>query len=78
MTGVMLCACLLINRMECDLGGREREDQPALAGIDGTKSQDLPTECAIRLGILAVEKDVSAGNHEEEFSKIFAAECPSW
>lgn len=69
MTGMTLCARLLIDRMERKLGRRKREYQPTAAGIDGSKSQDVTTECAIGLGLLAVEKNMRAGNHGEEFSR---------
>jgi len=58
--------------MDSGLGGRQRKDQPAVARIHRFKSENLAKEKAIRLGIFAVEKDVSSGDHEEKSSR------PNW
>jgi hypothetical protein len=47
-------------RVEGGLGGRQGEDQPAVAGIDGGKAQDVAEECAVGVRVLAVEDDVGA------------------
>src|SRR5215510_751904 len=53
-----------IGRMERGLCRRHREDQPAVAGVDGRKSKDVPKKCAISFRVLAVDNHVSARDHE--------------
>jgi hypothetical protein len=51
---------LLIGRMDRDLRGRKREDQPPTAGIHGVETQDILEESAVGLSIPAVDEDVRA------------------
>jgi hypothetical protein len=39
------------------------EDQPAVAGVNGRKSQNVAAESAVRLGVLAVDDYVRAIDH---------------
>jgi hypothetical protein len=41
-------------------GSRQREDQPAVAGIDIWKIQNVAKESPVRFGVLAVNDDVRA------------------
>jgi hypothetical protein len=52
-----------VGGVDCQLRGREREDQPSPARIHGAKAEDVADERAIRVRIGAVEEDVSAGDH---------------
>jgi hypothetical protein len=60
---VELMRPILSGGVEGGFGWGQSEDQPAMAGVDGFQSENIAEECAIRLGILAVDNDVSAGNH---------------
>jgi hypothetical protein len=44
--------------------GWQREYQPTLAGIDGTKLQDVPKKRSIRFGVPAIEKYVGTLDHD--------------
>jgi hypothetical protein len=45
-----------------DLGRRQRQDQPAAAGVDRGSAQQVTQKQAIRLGVGAVEDGVTSGN----------------
>jgi hypothetical protein len=51
--------------VECGFRGRQGEDQPAVARIDGLEAEDVAEECPVRFGVFAVEDYVSAGDHLE-------------
>jgi len=53
---------ILLRRVECGLGWRQGEDQPAITRIHGSKPKDVAKKCAVRLGVLAVDDYVSARN----------------
>src|SRR5579864_2383539 len=54
---------LFIQIMERSLGGRQGEDQPAVAGVHRRKLQDVAEEGAVAFRIGAVEDDVGAVDH---------------
>src|SRR6266850_6955215 len=54
---------VLVARMHCDLGWRQREDQPPVTSVDRLVLQYVAEERSVSLGILAVDDDVSAVNH---------------
>ena len=54
---------IAVRGMDTKLGGGQREDEPTVAGIDGTKSQNVPKKGPIRFRVLTVEENMSAGNH---------------
>src|SRR5208282_1895513 len=54
---------VLFRWMEGGLAGRQREDQPAMACIDGLETENVAKECAIRFRIFAVNNYVSARDH---------------
>jgi hypothetical protein len=60
---VKLVGTILIGRMEGGLCGRQREDQPAIACIDGFEAEDVAEKYAVGFGILTLDNDVSARNH---------------
>jgi hypothetical protein len=62
-TSMELLWGVFLDRMECSLGRWKGEDQPASSSIDGVKSEDVATEGAVCFRIVAVEKNVGAGNH---------------
>jgi hypothetical protein len=48
-----------------DLGGRQRNDQPSIAGIDGpVAAQDLAKDRPVRLGIGTVDDRVGCSDHQ--------------
>jgi len=47
----------------CGFSGRQGEDQPAMTGINGFETEDIPEKCAIRLGVFTVENYVRPKNH---------------
>src|SRR5262249_62306600 len=49
--------------MHCDLGWRQREDQPPVTGVDRLVLQHVAEKRSVSLGVLAVDDDVSAVNH---------------
>src|SRR5262245_57467285 len=49
--------------MHCDLGWRQREDQPPATGVDRLVLKHVAEKCSVSLGVLAVDDDVSAVNH---------------
>jgi hypothetical protein len=49
--------------MHSKLGGRQREDQPAGAGVHGLEAQDVAQERASSLGILGKDDRVHPGDH---------------
>jgi hypothetical protein len=48
--------------MESELAGRQREDQPAVAGVDAGKAQHVAKEGSRLLGILGIDDRVRAGD----------------
>jgi len=57
---------VLVGGMKSGLGGRQFEDQPTVAGVDGREVQDVAKEAAIGFRVLAVEQEVRADDHAEE------------
>src|SRR5262245_30742968 len=49
--------------MHCDLGWRQREDQPPVTGVDRLVPQHVAEKRSVSLGVLAVDDDVSTVNH---------------
>jgi len=67
-------AAVRFDRMHGKFGGRQREDQPAVAYIDVREFQNIPEEGAIRFRIVAVEQNVSARNHKSTYRWRFRRE----
>ncbi len=59
---VELVMIRLLGRMDRDLRGRKREDQPAAAGIDGVEAQYRLEERTVGFGIAAVDDYMRARN----------------
>src|SRR5215831_3108276 len=53
-----------VGRVERGLCRRHREDQPAVACVDGRKSKNIPKKGAVCFRILAVDDHMSARDHE--------------
>ena len=51
---------VLVGGMHCHFGGRQREDQPSVASVNGWESKDVPQEVAIGLRVFAVNNYVRA------------------
>src|ERR1700733_1286311 len=49
--------------MKGGFGGRQGEDQPAVAGVDGCEVEDVAKEGAVGFRIGGVEDDVGAVDH---------------
>src|SRR2546430_5412059 len=54
---------ILTGRVECGLTGRQRKDQPAMAGIHRFEAKNVPEEDAVRFRIFSVNNDVSARDY---------------
>src|SRR6185369_2896829 len=52
-----------VRGMDCELRGRQAEDQPAMADIDRGEFEDVAKERAVRFRIGTVKKNVGAGDH---------------
>jgi hypothetical protein len=50
--------------VDCQLGGREPEDQPAVADIDVRELEHITKENPVRLGVLAVDNRVRPHYHD--------------
>src|SRR5215510_7922841 len=66
-----------VGRMECGLRRRHRKDQPAVAGVDGRKSKDVPKKGEISFRVLAVDDHMSARDHEGSPQRINHEETKS-
>src|SRR3954452_9739184 len=53
----------LVGGMYGDLGRRQRQDQPAAAGVDRASAEHIEKEVPIGLRIGAVEDDMCSGDH---------------
>src|SRR5579864_2544513 len=62
-----------VGRVKGRFGGRHGKDEPAVADIDMAESEDIAKESSIRLGILAVKKNMRPGNHRQS---IRGTSCP--
>jgi hypothetical protein len=54
-----------IGRMHGELGWRQCEYQPSVAGIHRTEREDVGKERSIRIRVFAVEENVGAVDHAE-------------
>src|ERR1700680_3368235 len=62
--------------MEGGFGGRQGEDQPAVAGVDGGEIEDVAEEGAVGFRVRGVEDDVGAGEHVGvPFGTIILSPC---
>jgi hypothetical protein len=61
---IELVAIVLFCWMKGCLRRRQREDQPAVPRIDGCQPQHTAKEDAVGLGILAINDDMRARNHD--------------
>jgi hypothetical protein len=57
---IKFVSAVFIRRVDCSFCRRQGEDQPAMASVYGFEAEDVAEECAIGVGIFAVEDDVSA------------------
>src|SRR5579864_3732514 len=53
----------LLCRVHADFGGREAEDEPAVACVDVGEFESVPEECAYFFGVVGVDQSVGAGDH---------------
>jgi len=60
---VQLVRLTPLGGVDGDFRRRQRENQPAAAGVDVGQLQDVPKERAVGVGILAVDDRVSAVDH---------------
>lgn len=56
--------------MNSHLRSWQLEDQPSVAGIDRTKSENILKESAIGVGVFAVEQEVHAVNHTQSLAPV--------
>lgn len=59
-----------VRGMEGNLGGRQSKNQPALAGIHVTKTENVAKEGPVCPGVRAVKQDVSTKNHGEKSTPL--------
>src|SRR5688572_24314433 len=50
-------------RMDAELRGRQRENEPSMSGVNGLESQRVAQERAIRLRVLRVNERMDSGDH---------------
>jgi hypothetical protein len=50
---------ILIGRMKCGLSWRQGKDQPTMTRIHGFESENIAEECAVGLGVFAVDNYMS-------------------
>ena len=65
---IELVHVVLFGRVHRDLGGRKREDEPAVAGVGEGELEDVAEERAVRIGVFAVENDVGGADHGRSVS----------
>ena len=78
---VELVVVLLFGRMESDLSGRQREDQPAASRIHGVETEHVSEECAVGRGISAVDEYVRARDewlHPVSLSRVMTGPVLAW
>jgi len=56
-----------------DLGGRQREDEPAVPGVCERVPENIAEERAVCLRVLAVDDDVRAVDHAPEANRLSGA-----
>src|SRR5260370_19500335 len=56
-----------------DLGGRQLEDQPAIAGVDPGKSEHVAAKDPVGLGVHAVETDMFSLSHVSPLLQCFSS-----
>src|SRR5882757_7774067 len=61
-----------VGRMNPQLGGRQRKDEPALVRLHVVEIELVAKECAIGCGVLAVDQSVGTGNHAGDRSALVA------
>ncbi len=61
---IELVHVVFLRWMHGHLGGRQPEDEPSLANVDGGESQDIAEKRAIAFGVLAIENRVRTDDHE--------------
>jgi hypothetical protein len=58
-----------------DFGGRQRENEPAAAGVHCRKSENIAEDSAVGFGVVAVEEHVSADNSRGLSGKFIKEGC---
>ncbi len=69
-TASVKLALVAVGGVNAGFGGRHSEDQPTLAGVHGTKAENVTKEGAVGLWVVAIEEDVSAGNASHNGGKF--------
>ena len=75
---VELVAAGFFRRDGCGFGGWEREDEPTVAGVDVTETEDVTEEGAVGFSVCAVDDDVGAGDHGYSFRRALARIVARW
>jgi hypothetical protein len=70
---IQLVAPAGVGWMRGELGGRQREDEPAAAGVDRAKIQHVAEERAVRLGVAREDDGMNPGDHPLESDRFRAA-----
>src|SRR5208282_2952435 len=74
---VELVLVVLFGIVECGFGGREGEDQPAVACVNGREFEDIAKEGAVGFGVFGVDHDVCAVDHGCAWLRVRATELRS-
>jgi len=64
---------VFFGRVKRELGGREREDEPAVSGVDVRIAEHVAHERSVSVGILAVDDDVGSLDHGHLAEGLFSA-----
>jgi hypothetical protein len=67
---VELLVASLLGRMHADFGGRQAEDEPAVACVDVGEFECVAEECAYFFGVIGMDQSVGAGDHVCLFSEL--------
>lgn len=64
---VQFVQIVLLGGMKRSFRERERKDEPAVTGVHSGKIEDIAKERAVAFRVLAVNDDVSSGDHRGSF-----------
>jgi len=54
---------VVVGRMRGQFGGRQGEDEPAVAGVDRRELEHVSDECTNRVSVLGEDDCAGAGDH---------------
>ena len=66
----------VLPRVDCKLGGRQAEDQPAASRIDRFETKDVAQEGAVSVGVRAFDDRVRSNEHSRRRLRADRGSCP--